>query len=41
MMAGGTLKRSSALEVLAGGDVVVKISSNSGVPVVFLKWYNS
>jgi hypothetical protein len=33
----GTTKETiaSALEVLAGGDVTVKISSNGGVPIIF------
>jgi hypothetical protein len=33
MMTGGYTKETSALEVLAGGDVTVKISSNGGVPI--------
>jgi hypothetical protein len=39
MMTGGYTKETiaSALEVLAGGDVTVKISSN-GVPISILKW---
>jgi hypothetical protein len=37
MMTGGYTKETiaSALEVLAGGDVTVKISSNGGVPIFF------
>jgi hypothetical protein len=40
MMTGGYTKETiaSALEVLAGGDVTVKISSNGGVPISILKW---
>jgi hypothetical protein len=40
MMTGGYTKETiaSAFEVLAGGDVTVKISSNGGVPISILKW---
>jgi hypothetical protein len=39
MMTGGYTKETiaSALEVLAGGDVTVKISSNGGVPISIFK----
>jgi hypothetical protein len=38
MMTGGYTKEiASALEVLAGGDVTVKISSNGGVPISIFK----
>jgi hypothetical protein len=39
MMTGGYTKETiaSAFEVLAGGDVTVKISSNGGVPISIFK----